>query len=434
MPDWINHAIWWQVYPLGFAGAPDTLAEHSGEPGDGLRRLTGWLDHLVELGGNGLLLNPIFTSMSHGYDTVDYFSVDPRLGTEEDFDALVAAARQRGVRVVLDGVFNHVGRDFPRLVTAMADGPDSEAARWFRWSTGSDGRTYPYTFEGHEQLVTLDHAEPAVRQLVGEVMRHWLGRGVDGWRLDATYTIDPAFWAAVLPEVRSEFGEAWVVGEMIHGDYADYVARSGIDSVTAYELWAAVWSSLENLNFFELDWTLHRHADLLTSFVPMTFVSNHDVSRLASQIQDPRHRDHAAALLFFLPGTPCVYYGDEYGMEGVKEQRLGGDDAVRPAMPGSAAGLDLPAAGQHTRDLYGRLIAMRRRQPWLVDAQVVASEVTNTSITVTATPRTGEGSRLRLQLNTGDTPVPLGGPEVVEAGEPVSGDRVAPHSWAITTG
>ena len=435
MSDWINHAIWWQVYPLGFAGAPDVLDDHHGEPADGLRRLTGWLDHLVELGGNGLLLNPIFTSMSHGYDTLDYFAVDPRLGSEEDFDALVAAAKSRGIRVVLDGVFNHVGSAFPRLVTALAEGPGSEATRWFRWSTGEDGKVYPYTFEGHEQLVTLNHDEPAVQQFVGEVLRHWLRRGVDGWRMDATYTIKPEFWAAVLPDIRREFGEAWIVGEIIHGDYADYVRRSGIDSVTAYELWSAVWSSLDTGNFFELDWTLKRHADLVESFLPMTFVSNHDVSRLASQVRDPRHRDHAAVLLFFLPGVPCVYYGDEYGLEGVKEQRLGGDDAIRPEMPDSSAGLDLPPAGQHTRDLYGRMIAMRRNHPWLVDARVSPSDVANTSITITAAARAGSGASLTLQLNTGDQPVALvGHARVVEAGEPVRDGRVAPHSWVITTG
>ena len=133
-------------------------------------------------------------------------------------------------------------------------------------------------------------------------MLHWLRRGIDGWRLDAAYAVPPSFWAAVLPEVRKEFGEAWIVGEMIHGDYAGYVSRSGIDSVTQYELWHAIWSALHSVNLHELDWTLGRHRTLLEHLVPMTFLSNHDVTRVASQIRDRRHLTHAVALLGFLPG------------------------------------------------------------------------------------------------------------------------------------
>ncbi|MGI8459089.1 MAG: alpha-amylase family glycosyl hydrolase [Propionibacteriaceae bacterium] len=432
VPAWIDHAIWWQVYPLGFAGADDVLDPDHPLPTHGLRRLVGWLDHLVELGGNGLLLGPVFTSMSHGYDTLDYQSIDPRLGSNEDFDHLLTEAGRRGIRVVLDGVFNHVGREHPKAQEAIAAGPDSDAGRWLRWSTGDDGRDYPYTFEGHEQLVTLNHDEPAVQQFVGDVMRYWLGRGIDGWRLDAAYAVPAEFWAAVIPGVRAEFGDAWFVGEMIHGEYVDYVERSTVDGITAYELWAATWSSLDKGNFFELDWTLKRHADLIEHFLPLTFISNHDVTRVASQIDDQRHRDHAAVLLCFLPGTPCVYYGDEYGFEGVKEERLGGDDAIRPELPDSPTELTVPADGGRIEGLYARLIGLRRRHSWLVDAKVAPADVANTHITVVARPRTGDQAPLTLQLNIGDEPVQLvDHSTVVEAGSPTDG-QVAPHSWVIT--
>ena len=159
---WAERTIWWHVYPLGFTGA-EKAALAPGEPvRHRLRQLDGWLDYVVELGCSGLLLGPIFAAETHGYDTVDHFEVDPRLGDQEDFDHLVAEAGRRGLRIVLDGVFNHVGRSFPAFAAALAGGPDSPAARWFRRDPGSGEYA---TFEGHHQLVALDHEEPEVARL-----------------------------------------------------------------------------------------------------------------------------------------------------------------------------------------------------------------------------------------------------------------------------
>ena len=265
MTSWVDHVIWWHVYPLGFVGAEPQQTERVGSVISlhRLRRLEGWLDHLISLGANGLLLGPIFTSTTHGYDTTDYLSVDPRLGDDEDFDRLVAACHERGIRVLLDGVFNHAGRDFPPVAQALAEGPGSPAASWVSRLYDTDGVITADYFEGHDTLVTLNHDSPRVQQFIRDVMLHWLRRGIDGWRLDAAYAVPASFWAAVLPAVRAEFGEAWFVGEMIHGDYAQYVADSGLDSVTQYELWHAIWSSLDTVNFHELDWTLRRHRALL---------------------------------------------------------------------------------------------------------------------------------------------------------------------------
>lgn len=367
MPDWVRHAIWWHVYPLGFVGAfpaapPPIPAEHR------LGRLVDWLDHAIELGASGIALGPVFASRSHGYDTTDHFRIDPRLGDDADFDRLIDEARRRGLRVLLDGVFNHVGTEFPRYRQAMEG--DAEAARWFR---GRPGRLH--TFEGHDDLITLNHRNPAVVDYTVAVMTHWLGRGADGWRLDAAYAVPESFWAKVLTRVRREHPDAWFVAEVIHGDYPAFVEGSGADSVTQYELWKAVWSSLNDGNFHELDWALKRHNGFLDRFAPQTFVGNHDVTRIASKLNRREHLAHALVLLFTTGGVPTVYAGDEFGYLGVKEDRAGGDDAVRPEFGSVPTELD-----EDTRDilnLHRYLIGLRRRHPWLHQARTTALHLDN---------------------------------------------------------
>ncbi|MDQ1181519.1 alpha-amylase family protein [Rhodococcus sp. SORGH_AS_0301] len=417
MQDWVDHVIWWQVYPLGFVGAEAEAVDRTEHR---LDRIEGWFDYLLELGCNGLALGPVFASETHGYDTVDHLRIDSRLGTDSDMDALIGAARAKGIRVLLDGVFNHVGRSNPQFVRAEQDGPDSDAGRWFRWK---DGR--PRTFEGHDLLVELNHDEPAVQEHVAQVMTHWLDRGVDGWRLDAAYAVSPAFWAAVLPRVREAHPDAWIVGEMIHGDYASYVRESGLDSITQYELWKATWSALKDANFFEFAHALGRHDELLPTFVPATFVGNHDVTRIASTLDDD-DADIAAALLFFVAGTPTVYYGDEQGFRGVKEERVGGDDAIRPEFPATPDDL-APYGWPHYRR-HQALIAMRRRFPWLHRAHAEVSGLENTAVTLTATDGT---TTLVLSANIGDAPVPRPAGDIVAAADGVEND-LRPHSWAVT--
>lgn len=389
-PAWVQHAIWWQIYPLGFVGAfpadpPPTAAEHR------LRRIAAWLDHALELGASGIALGPVFASSSHGYDTTDHYRIDPRLGDDTDFDHLVAQARGRGLRVLLDGVFNHVGADFPRHQEALAGGDEA----WFR-----KGRNGFATFEGHDGLIALNHHNPEVVDYVVDVMSHWLRRGADGWRLDAAYAVPDRFWAQVLPRVRSEFPDAWFVGEVIHGDYAGTVAGSTVDSVTQYELWKALWSSLNDANFHELDHALHRHDDFLATFVPMTFVGNHDVTRIASRVDDARHVAHALVLMLTVGGTPSVYAGDEWAYRGVKEERFGGDDAVRPEFP------EDPAHSEHLGHddfrLHQHVIGLRRRHPWLHWARTSPLHLANSQYVYRTS--SVEGS-LVVALNVDDVPL-----------------------------
>ncbi|MBW0118381.1 alpha-amylase family protein [Pseudonocardia abyssalis] len=407
---WIDHAIWWHAYPLGFVGAERDALPDGTAPVHRLGRFEPWLDHLVGLGCSGLALGPVFASETHGYDTVDFFRIDPRLGDDGDFDVLVAAARERGIRILLDGVFNHVGRGFERFRAAQ-DG-DADARRWFRW----DGDR-PADFEGHSRLVELNHDEPAVQQHVAAVMEHWLGRGADGWRLDAAYRVPPSFWRAVLPGVRERFPEAWFVGEVIHGDYPAIVAESGLDSVTQYELWKATWSALNDRNLFELAHALERHSTAVESFAPLTFLGNHDVTRLASRLDTPEHIGLAVAVLMTVGGVPSIYAGDEQGFTGVKEDREFGDDAVRPPFPDGPA--DLAPFGAPIQELHQRLIGLRRRHPWLVRARTTVEHLTNTTIAFRSSG--GPGEELLTLLSVDDAAQRFPGVD----------DELPPHSWRV---
>ena len=366
-PGWVDHLIGWHVYPLGFVGASTRL--ESQEVSHRLAHLGAWLDHAVALGCSSLALGPVFSSASHGYDTLDYFTIDPRLGDDDDFDHLLQAAHARGLSVLLDGVFNHVSRRNRIVQDAQSAGPDSDAGRMVRWCAGRLD-----VFEGHSDLVALNHDNPAVREHVTRIMNYWCGRGVDGWRLDAAYSVNPEFWAAVLPPVREKHPDVWIFGEVIHGDYASIVRASGMDSVTQYELWKGIWSSIESRNFFELDHALGRHNEFSDAFTPMTFVGNHDVTRIASRVgQDGAVL--ATAILATIGGIPLIYYGDELAYRGVKEERFGGDDDIRPVFPASPA--DLSNLGADTLRAHQSLLGLRRRHPWLVDARTESLDLTN---------------------------------------------------------
>lgn len=418
-PAWVEHVIWWQVYPLGFVGAypaapPPAAGEHR------MRRIVDWFDHAIALGASGIALGPVFASRTHGYDTTDHYRIDARLGDDSDFDHLTVEAHRRGLRVLLDGVFNHVAADFAH-------------PEWFRKRDNAFD-----TFEGHGELIALDHDNPDVIDYTVDVMTHWLRRGADGWRLDAAYAVADRFWAAVLPRVRAEFPDAWFVGEVIHGDYAARVRDSAFDSVTQYELWKAIWSSLNDGNFHELDWALVRHNEFLDDFVPMTFVGNHDVTRIASRLENTRHLEHALVLLLTTGGIPSVYAGDESAYRGVKEERFGGDDAVRPEFSSPLMGVD--EYGHDIYRLHQYLIGLRRRHPWLHTARTTKLRLANRQYVY----QTRNGADvLVVALNIDDAPMPVSlselgfgqGQLVAGSGAPpqsvVTAAEIEPHGWLI---
>jgi len=331
------------------------------------------------LGANGLALGPIWRSSTHGYDVIDHDVIDPRLGDDADFDALIDACHRRGLKVLLDGVFNHVSTQHTDVQAARRDGVDSSAGRLFRHDAARpDGLS---RFEGHDGLVEYDHGNPAVADRVVATMTHWLRRGADGWRLDAAYRVPRRFWAEVTAHVNKEFPRALTVAEVLHGDYARFAAETGVCSVTQYELWKAIWSSLKDANPHELAWTLTRHAAGLAAseYLPWTFVGNHDVTRIATQVGQ-RDAIVAVALLMTMPGMPCIYYGDEFGLVGLKEEREGGDDVIRPALPDSPsdwlldAQPDVQVPPAEMLRQHQLLVGLRRRHPWLQTAELTIVE------------------------------------------------------------
>lgn len=357
--------IWWHVYPLGATGAP--IRDRAGDDsGHRLGQLEAWLDYLIELGCNGLLLGPIFESVTHGYDTLDHYRIDARLGDDADFDSLIAACHERGIQVMLDGVFNHVARTHPWVAEGLAGDTD---------------------WEGHADLATLHHEDPRIVDAVVDIMCHWLRRGIQGWRLDVAYSVPPEFWHTVLARVREEFPDVLILGEVIHGDYAAITEAGTLDAVTQYELWKGLWSSIADTNFWELDHAIGRHAEIAARTLPNTFIGNHDVDRIASKVgQDGEII--ALALLMSLPGMPSIYYGDEQGFEALRGEGFAADDPVRPPLPATPA--ELSELGSWVLDEHKKLIGVRRRNQWLTHAEVEVLDKQNATISLRSRGEGGE--------------------------------------------
>lgn len=338
---WWHRATFYHIYPLGYCGAP-TVNDGSGPPVARIDAITGDLDRIVSLGFNALYLGPLFESGSHGYDTHDYFRLDRRLGDDDDLVALVEAAHERGVAVVIDGVYNHVGRGFEPFVRLREEGEGSVYRSWFCGvdftadNRFGDGFVYE-GWEGVEELVALNHEEPAVREHLIRAAGHAVERfGVDGIRLDVAYSLPLGFIEALSGALRELRADVWLMGEVIHGDYAAFVAPGRLDSVTNYECYKGLWSSFNDRNLHEIAHSLDRLfgpggllADALSrGSVPYSFADNHDVDRLASRLTTADHVFPLYAILSTMPGIPSVYYGSEYGIRGRKDD---GDATLRPA-------------------------------------------------------------------------------------------------------
>ena len=334
---WAWDSFFYHIYPLGLCGAP-ARNDFVSPPKPRLARVNGWLGHMRELGVNALYLGPVFESTAHGYDTADYYHVDRRLGTDESLRALVAACHDAGIRVVLDGVFNHVGRDFWAFRDVQAKGAASAYCDWFA-GLRFDGRSPygdPFVYEGwqgHLDLVKLAVGNPALREHLFGAVESWISDfDIDGLRLDAADVLDLDFQRALAAFCRERKPDFWLVGEVVHGDYRRWANQGGLDSVTNYETYKGLYSSLVDRNYFEIAYALNRQSGPKGMYADLSlynFVDNHDQDRVASHLGNSRLLYPLYLLLLTMPGIPSIYYGSEWGLEG---KRPAGDDSpVRPA-------------------------------------------------------------------------------------------------------
>lgn len=330
---WAYESVFYQIYPLGFCGAP---FENDGELTHRIRKVNDWIPHMKKLGINAIYFSPVFESDTHGYNTRDYHKIDCRLGTNEDFKDVCRNLHDNGIRVILDGVFNHVGRGFWAFQDVLEKRWDSPYKDWFHISFDgnsnyNDGLWYE-GWEGNYDLVKLNlRNEDVIRHLFDSV-KGWIEEfDIDGLRLDVAYCLDHDFVRRLREYTGGLKEDFYLLGEMLHGDYNQLVNDQMLHSATNYECYKGLFSSFNSMNMFEIvhsllrqfgpeNWTLYKGKHMLS------FVDNHDVTRVASILTNEKHLPLIYALCFGMPGIPCVYYGSEWGAKAHKNE---GDPALR---------------------------------------------------------------------------------------------------------
>ncbi len=379
---WAEESVFYQIYPLGLCGASyrnecSTEEEKEREAGQHrIRRIEDWIPHLTKLGISAVYFCPLFESDTHGYNTRDYKRIDVRLGTNEDFRDLCEKLHRNGIRVVLDGVFNHVGRGFPQFQDVLQNRENSPYRDWFHIDFGGnspyqDGLWYE-GWEGNYDLVKLNLRNEAVIGHLFDAIRYWVEYfGIDGLRLDVAYCLDRDFIHRLRSFTDSLKEDFFLVGEIIGGDYKTIMGDGKLHSATNYECCKGLHSSFNSMNMFEIvhslirqfgsdPWTLYRGYHLLS------FVDNHDVSRIATVLRNPAHLPLIYALCFGMPGIPCIYYGSEWGLEGDKKN---GDPSLRPE-------IEKPAWNELT-DWISQLAAAKRNSQALCHGEFRSVVLTN---------------------------------------------------------
>ena len=330
---WAYESVFYQIYPLGFCGAP---FENDGVLTHKIKKVEDWIPHMKKLGINAVYFSPVFESDTHGYNTRDYKKIDVRLGTNEDFKDVCNKLHENGIKIVLDGVFNHVGRGFYQFQDVLKNREHSPYLNWFHINlSGNDAYNDGLWYEGWEgnyDLVKLNLQNNDVVEHILDAVNYWIDYfDIDGLRLDVAYCLDHDFIRRLrhfCDELKPDF---FLLGETLHGDYNQIMNDEMLHSVTNYECYKGLYSSFNSMNMFEINhsllrqfgpenWTLYKGKHLLS------FVDNHDVTRVASILNNKKHLPLIYALAFGMPGIPCVYYGSEWGAEGRKED---GDPALR---------------------------------------------------------------------------------------------------------
>ncbi|AJH01175.1 alpha-amylase [Clostridium beijerinckii] len=334
---WIRESIFYQFYTLGFCGVlePGKVYDKKNR----LNKIEKWIPHLKEMRINAVYFSPIFQSSYHGYDTKDYYKVDERLGTNADFKEVCEQLHKNDIRIILDGVFNHVGREFWAFKDVQINGVDSKYCSWFADlnfnSKSPMGDEFNYqSWNGCYDLVKLNLKNEEVRNYLLQAVSTWIDEfDIDGLRLDAADSIDFEFFKVLKRFVEGKKKDFWLMGEVIHGDYNKWANPESLDSVTNYECYKGIYSSHNDKNYFEIAYSLNRLFGLggiYKNLCLYNFVDNHDVNRLASTLKKPEYIYNSYILLYTMPGVPSVYYGSEYGLKGVKGN--GTDLPLRPEL------------------------------------------------------------------------------------------------------
>ena len=331
---WAYESVFYQIYPLGFCGAP---FENDGVQTHKIKKVEEWIPHMKKLGINAIYFSPVFESDTHGYNTRDYKKIDVRIGTNQDFKEVCQRLHENGIRIVLDGVFNHVGRGFYQFQDVLKNRENSPYLNWFHINLGgnsnyNDGLWYE-GWEGNYDLVKLNLQNGEVVHHILDAVQYWIQEfDIDGLRLDVAYCLDENFVRTLRSFTTERKSDFFLLGEMLHGDYNRLMNDSMLHSVTNYECYKGLYSSFNSMNMFEINhsllrqfgpenWTLYKGKHLLS------FVDNHDVTRVASILSNEKHLPLIYAMCFGMPGIPCVYYGSEWGTKADKSE---GDPALRP--------------------------------------------------------------------------------------------------------
>ncbi len=362
---WYEEAVFYHMYPLGLCGAPKE--NPYGEPVHRLNTLLPWINHIKKIGCNALYIGPLFESVGHGYETTDYKKLDSRLGDNKDLTEFVVACHEKGIRVILDGVFNHTGRDFFAFQDIKKNRENSPYRDWYCNVNFGGNNEYDDGFSydnwgGYNLLAKLNQQNPAVRDYICDVIRFWVSEfDIDGIRLDAADVLDFEYMKAlrnVANEVKPDF---WLMGEVIHDDYTRWVNEGTLHSVTNYTLHKALYSGHNDHNYFEIAHTVKRLYEMggnrPDGLKLYNFVDNHDVERIYTKLNNKAHFMPVHIMMYTLPGVPSIYYGSEFGIEGKKEQFS--DDSLRPAL-NLADYADSYESNPHTR-LISRLGEIRQQ-------------------------------------------------------------------------
>ncbi len=336
-PEWIKKSAIYHIYPMGFCGCERTRAECT-QVQHRIRKIIDWVPHLKAMNINAVYLGPVFESAAHGYDTSDYTLIDARLGSNEDFTQVCRVLHDNGIRIILDGVFNHVGREHFAFKDVQRNRYDSRYCGWFCNLNFSGNSPYNdgFWYEGWNNcydLVKLNlHNSEVVDYLLGAV-KQWIEKwDIDGIRFDAADCLDDGFIKRIHSFTRSLKPDFWLMGEIIHGDYRRWANPEMFDCVTNYQCYKGIYSSHNDRNYFEIAHSIEYQLGQYGDVYMYNFVDNHDVARLASQLTDYDRIYCCYTMMYTMYGVPSIYYGSEFGIKGQKGHGADADMAIRPCL------------------------------------------------------------------------------------------------------